>query len=206
MKKEHKESAKVVAGTGATSLGAGYIIKSFKTKKISPKKEVVEIVEEIKPKTGEYLAKHSQAKKALRKAERRAEMLAAGQRGAGWIGAARRVFSEKSEMVIKKKQDKNDIERAGKIVEKSGVITAGLGAAGALGGLKIAKKAAETAEKSTGAALNKALRKEALGNLTTGLGAKATKTGLTLAGIGLATKAVGKKVRKQREEEKTKKK
>lgn len=121
-----------------------------------------------------------------------------------------RVFSEKSEMVVKlpkkKKQDKNDIERAGKIVTKAGVVTAGLGAASALGGSKLvsisAKKAAEAA---TDNALRKSLAAGAVGGAAVGAGAKATKAGLGLAAIGVGTKIVGRRVRKQREKEATKK-
>ncbi len=106
----------------------------------------------------------------------------------------------------KDKDDKNDIERAGKIVTKAGVVTAGLGAASALGGAKLvnisAKKAAEAA---TDNALRKSVATGAIGGAAAGAGAKATKAGLGLAAIGVGTKIVGRRVRKQREKEAAKK-
>lgn len=167
--------------------------------------EAAKIKSEAKGKSEEILkaaegkvAKMSKRNKALAGAG-----LVAG--GALLTGSAIKKSRAQKQFSKKDKADKNDIERAGKIVTKTGVATAGLGAASALGGLKIVKKATETAEKSTGAALNKAFRKGALGNLTAGLGAKATKTGLGLAAIGVGTKIVGKRVRKQREKEAAKK-
>lgn len=168
--------------------------------------EAAKVKSEAKGKSEEILkaaegkvAKMSKRNKALAGAG-----LVAG--GALLTGSAIKKSRAQKQFSKKDKADRNDIERAGKIVTKTGVATAGLGAASALGGAKLinisAKKAAEAV---TDNARRKSLATGAIGGAAVGSGAKATKVGLGLAAIGVGTKIVGKRVRKQREKEAAKK-
>ena len=168
--------------------------------------EAAKVKSEAKGKSEEILkaaegkvAKISKRNKALAGAG-----LVAG--GALLAGSAIKKSRAQKQFSKKEKADKNDIERAGKIVTKAGVATAGLGAASVLGGAKLvdtsAKKAAEAATEN---ALKKSIGTGAIGAATAKVGAKATKAGLGLAAIGIGAKIVGKRVRKQREKEAAKK-
>ena len=110
MASEKGNAAKIAAGGGSAAVGGAILLKTLKTKKISPKekKELVEVVKkEVKEagnkKAGDYIYQKALRTRGARKAAHKASVRAAGSQGAGWFARGYSDINNNNGMEIRRK-------------------------------------------------------------------------------------------------------